>query len=126
MSHFTNMKTSFRNLFYLTKTLNQLNIQYNQKQIVNDKLNSSHINLVIPQSNSYNSEFCWNGQEYDLVVDTSFWEQDYPVQSFIDKIAQKYAAEVVVGESQKIGFKPVTYKQNADGSNTIILERWGN
>ena len=48
----------------------------------------------------------------------SFWEQPYPIESFIDKVAQQYASEVTIGESQK------TYQQNADGSNTLILERW--
>jgi len=54
----------------------------------------------------------------------SFWEQPYPVESFIDKIAQQYAGEVIIGESQKTGFQPIKYQTNADGSNTLILERW--
>jgi len=122
MSHFTHMKTRFQNLFYLEKALNRLNIAHKQ-EIVNDS-KSSKINLVIPQSNNYDIKFCYNGQEYELVADISFWEQPYPVESFIDKIAQQYAGEVVIGESQKIGFQPVKYQQNSDGSNTLILERW--
>ena len=43
---------------------------------------------------------------------------------FIDKISQQYAGEVIIGESQKIGFQPIKYKTNIDGSNTIILQRW--
>ena len=54
----------------------------------------------------------------------SFWEQQYPIQDFIDRIAQQYAGEVVIGESQKIGFQPVNYQKNTDGSNTLVLERW--
>jgi hypothetical protein len=80
--------------------------------------------LVINQSNGYDITFKWNGQEYELVVDMSFWEQPYPIESFIDKIAQQYAGEVIVTESQKLGFQPVKYQQNQDGSNTVILERW--
>ena len=116
MSHFTHMKTRFQNLFYLEKALNRLNIVHN----VETK------NLVIPQSNGYNIEFSWNGQEYELVVDMSFWEQAYPIESFIDKLSQEYANEVIIGESQKIGFQPIKYQQNADGSNTLVLERWNN
>lgn len=114
MSHFTHIKTCFQNLVYLEKALNRLNIVHE----VQEKT------LVIPQSNGYNSEFIWNGQEYELMVDISFWEQPYPIESFMDKIAQKYAREVIIGESQKIGFQPINYKQNSDGSNTLILERW--
>jgi len=124
MSHFTHMKTRFQNLFYLEKALNRLNIVYKEKNLINSDL--SNVNLVIPQSNGYDIEFAWNGQEYEFVVDMSFWEQSYPIESFIDKISQQYAGEVVIGESQKIGFQPIKYQQNGDGSNTLILERWNN
>jgi hypothetical protein len=124
MSHFTHMKTRFQNLFYLEKALNKLNIVNKQQEKVNTELNSYNANLVIPQSNGYDIEFTWNGKEYELVVDKSFWEQPYPIESFIDKVAQQYAGEVIIGESEKIGFQPIKYQQNADGSNTLVLERW--
>lgn len=121
MSHFTHMKTHFQNLFYLEKALNRLNITYKRQSIDS---NLSNPNLIIPQSNNYNLEFCWNDHQYEFVADLSFWEQSYPIENFIDKIAQQYAGEVVIGESQKIGFQPVKYQQNCDGSNTLVLERW--
>jgi len=126
MSHFTHMKTRFQNLFYLEKALNRLSIVHKQeKKIINNSDSKSYnMNLVIPQSNGYDIEFSWNGQEYELIADMSFWEQPYPVESFIDKISQQYAGEVIIGESQKIGFQPIKYNQNADGSNTLVLERW--
>lgn len=124
MSHFTHMKTRFQNLFYLEKALNKLNIVHEEKS--NLKTENSNINLVIPQSNGYDIEFNWNGQEYELVVDMSYWEQSSPIESFVDKVAQQYAGEVIIGESQKTGFQPINYQQNTDGSNTLILERWNN
>jgi len=56
----------------------------------------------------------------------SFWKQSCPIESFIDKIAEQYAVEVIIGESQKIGFQPIEHRPNVDGSNTLILERWNN
>ena len=128
MSHFTHMKTRFQNLFYLEKALNRLNILHKEDEIniAQQNSKSQNVNLIIPQSNGYDIEFAWNGQEYELVVDMSFWEQPYPVESFIDKLAQQYAGEVIIGESQKTGFQPIKYQQNADGSNTLILARWNN
>ena len=128
MSHFTNIKTRFQNLFYLEKALNRLNINHQKKQESISKVDekSSYIDLIIPQSNGSDIKFCWNGQEYQLVVDMSYWIQPYPIESFIDKIAQQYAGEVIVGESKKFGFQPVKYKENIDGSNTLVLERWNN
>jgi len=122
------MKTRFQNLFYLEKALNKLNIAYKEpeKNINNLDSESYNENLIIPQSNGYDIEFAWNGQEYELVVDMSFWQQSSPIESFIDKVSQQYAGEVIIGESQKTGFQPIKYQQNADGSNTLILERWNN
>ena len=124
MSHFTHLKTRFQNLLYLEKALNRLNVVYQEKNTNNSNLELSKINLVIPQSNGYDIEFAWNGQEYELIVDMSYWKQAYPIESFIDKVAQQYAGEVIIGESQKTGFQPINYQKNNDGSTTLILERW--
>lgn len=128
MSHFTTMKTRFQNLFYLEKALNRLNIKHNKQEEIKLQSNSSYneSNLTIPQVNGYNIEFCWNGKEYELVVDMSYWIQDCPIETFIDKISQQYASEVIMNESKKLGFQAVKYQQNRDGSNTVILERWAN
>ena len=124
MSHFTHIKTRFQNLFYLEKALSKLNINHEKQKKVIDNSKSYTTNLVISQSNGYNIEFVWNGQEYELVADMSFWKQSSPVETFIDTISQQYAGEVIIGESQKIGFQPIKYQQNSDGSNTLVLERW--
>ena len=126
MSHFTHIKTRFRNLFYLEKALKRLDILYKQEKQITANFDSKlyNVNLVIPQSNGYDVKFSSNGREYELVADMDFWKQPYPVENFIDKISQQYAGEVIIGESQKIGFQPIKYQQNNDGSNTLVLERW--
>ena len=126
MSRFTNLKTSFKNLLHLENALNKLEIPYKREKKVIEVNNSKlyNINLVIPQSNNYDITFDWNGEEYELVLDASFWIQPYPVESFINKLSQHYANDVIITESQKIGFQPIKSKQHVDGSNTITLQRW--
>jgi hypothetical protein len=124
MSHFSYIQTQFQNLFYLEKALNKLNISYKQEQVSTSSSALSQINLIIPQSNGYNISFCWNGKEYDLVTDLSFWKQTLPHETFLNNVSQEYASEVVIGEGQKIGFEPTQYKTNVDGSKTIVLERY--
>lgn len=126
MSHFTHIKTRFQNLFYLEKALTRLNISFKTKEKSIEDSNAYNDSLVIPQLNGYDIKFTWNGQEYEIIADMSFWEQSSTIESFIDKIAQKYADEVIIGESRKMGFQPIKYNQNIDGSNTLILERWKN
>ena len=126
MSHFTNLKTSFKNLLHLENALNKLEIPYKREKKVIDTNNSKlyNVNLVVPQSNNYDITFDWNGEEYELILDVSFWVQPYPVESFINKLSQHYANDVIITESQKIGFQPIKTKQHVDGSNTITLQRW--
>ena len=126
MSHFTNLKTSFKNLLHLENALNKLEIPYKREKKVIDENNSKlfNVNLVIPQSNNYDITFNWNGEEYELILDASFWIQPYPIESFVNKLSQHYANDVIVTESQKIGFQPIKSKQHVDGSNTITLQRW--
>ena len=121
MSHFTYIKTRFQNLLYLEKSLNRLNISYKYKLS-----NGSNVGLIIPQSNKHDAEFVWNGREYQLKADIQLWKQEYSIENFIDKISQQYAGEVIISESQKRGFQPIQYKQNSDGSNILVLERWNN
>lgn len=122
MSHFTQIKTCFKNLLYLEKALDKLNIAHKQKLVSDSK--SFSTNLVIPQSNNYDIEFIWSGEEYNLVIDQTFWKQSFSIENFIQRLSQKYAGETIINESQKIGFRPVKYQQNLDGSNTLVLERW--
>ena len=75
MSHFTKMKTRFYNLFYLEKALSQLEIKYKKQNVETDS-----INLVINQSNDHDITFGWNGQEYELIVDMSYWKQPYTIE----------------------------------------------
>ena len=126
MSHFTNLKTSFKNLVHLENALNKLEISYKREKKMVEGNNSKfhNINLIISQSNGYDITFNWNGEEYELVLDASFWIQPYPVESFINKLSQHYANDVIIKESQKIGFQPIKSKQHVDGSNTITLQRW--
>lgn len=119
MSHFTYMKTSFQHSAYLEKALNRLNIVYTQQKDA-----ANNLNLIIPQSNGYNIKFDWNSQEYELIADISFWEQPYPVESFLEKVAQQYASETINDEGQKAGFETIKYEENSNGPNLLILERW--
>lgn len=132
MSHFTNLKTSFKDLFHLEIALNKLKINYKKEKKLIDSVDTKflpsksnyNINLVIETSNDYDVTFTWNGEEYELVFDASFWSQPYSVETFISKITLQYANSVIITEGEKVGFSPVKLKNNVDGSKTITLVRW--
>jgi hypothetical protein len=83
MSHFTHIKTRFQNLFYLEKALNKLNINHEKQRKIIDDSKSYNTNLVISQSNGYDIEFVWNGQEYELVADMSFWNNHHQLKCLL-------------------------------------------
>jgi|TARA_B100000809_G_scaffold132526_1_gene130316 hypothetical protein len=123
MSHFSYIKTRLLNLEYLRKALDELNVEY---QVIETKdLNEiSHSNLVISQENGYDVYFKWDGSEYELVTDLSFWQQIWSIDTFITKVSQTYANQTILIESSKQGFEFIEKMKNIDGSTTLILERW--
>jgi len=123
MSHFSYIKTRLLNLEYLRKALDELNVEY---QVIETKDLSeiSHSNLVISQENGYDVYFKWDGSEYELVTDLSFWQQIWSIDTFITKVSQTYANQTILIESSKQGFEFIEKMKNIDGSTTLILERW--
>jgi hypothetical protein len=125
MSHLTYIKTSLQRLNYLEKVLKKLNISYNRKQLQEKhSTDGVQLHLTIPQSNNYDLEFAWDGNNYELVADLSFWAQPYPVDTFLEKVTQQYAIESLVGETQKLGFQVIESEKNLEGVTTLQLERW--
>jgi len=119
MSHFTNIKTCFQNLSYLEKALAKLEIpNFKTEQLV------ENTSLILPQGESKNITFNWDGEAFALNVDADYWNQKYSVNHFLARVTQEYATEAIFGESQKHGFKPVEIKEHEDGSRTISLQRW--
>lgn len=119
MSHFTNIQTSFQNLFYLEKALDKLEIpNFKNNQLIETNC------LILPQGKNNNITFNWNGEAFALNVDSHYWNQKYSINHFLARVTQEYATETIIGESQKQNFKPVEIKEYDDGSRTISLQRW--
>ena len=118
MSHFSYIKTRIQNLGYLEKALNKLNIHYelDSKIIKGYDNDSLLVDLIIPQKNGYDIGFKWTGVNYELVTDLSFWDQKYSNETFMDKLTQTYASQIILNETKKQGFNNIEEKTNIDGS----------
>ena len=124
MSHFTYFKTRFQNRVYLEIALKKLKLPIQKHPLLKNSKLTSNTPLVIPQSNGYDITFNWNGREYELVTDLSFWAQKQPLEIFLDKITQQYACELIIHESQKIGFQQKNYEIDSEGCTKLTLNRW--
>ena len=80
--------------------------------------------VTIEQDNGYDIGFKWNGQEYELVADLQYWQQNLSVDGFLRQITQRYAYQTVMKETTKVGFQISQEQKNADGSISLVLQRW--
>ena len=127
MSHLTLLDTQLQSFQYLQKSLQRIS----QKSNISEKSGD----FELKHSNFLQGKFAkqvwgnlsvllnWTPTGYNLIVDEDVFAKNSNVNVLLDNITQNYAIEAIVGESTAIGFEPLSYKQNFDGSKTIVLER---
>jgi hypothetical protein len=126
MSHFTKIKTTLTDLNLLKKSLDDLSINSDSDvRVMKGYRNQEYFaNLVIKQSNGYDIGFTWNGMEYQLVADLQFWQQPWSVETFLDKVSQRYAYNSIIMATQANGFQMVQEVNQENGSIKLTLQRW--
>ena len=126
MSHFSKIHTTLKDLDLLKQSLTDLSVKWDtQSQTVRGyKAQTSFANLVIKQNNNYDIGFTWNGFEYQLVADLQFWQQPWSVESFLDKINQRYAYNSIVKATKDQGFETVEEVNQNNGTIKLTLQRW--
>ena len=127
MSHFSQIKTQIRNLESLKDALSDLGIDWKPGPCeVRGYRGQTHAaEVTIEQQNGYDIGFRWNGQEYELVADLQYWQQNLSVDGFVRQVTQRYAYQTVVKETTKVGFQVAEQKQQEDGSIRLVVQRWG-
>lgn len=128
MSHFTRIKTSIRDLATLQSVLTQLDVSWEKANVpIRGYQNETHnAELVIHQSNSIDIGFTFNGNEYELIADTSFWQQPWSMDLFLDKVNQMYASELLNKELTNLGFVTISYVKTEQGMIDLVADKWVN
>ncbi len=126
MSHFSQVKTQIRSLEPLQKALTDLGVNWKSdaSPMRGHKGSTASAEVVISQDNGYDIGFQWNGAEYVLVSDMQFWQQPWTVESFLQKVTQRYAIATVMDESIEQGFALSEQQVREDGSVRLVLQRW--
>ncbi len=126
MSHFSQVKTQIRSLEPLQQALTALGVSWKSGNapMRGYEGNMTNAEVVIEQDNGYDIGFQWNGSEYALVSDMQFWQQPWTVESFLQKVTQRYAIATVMGESKAQGFDLAEQQVREDGSVRLVLQRW--
>ena len=126
MSHFSQIKTQIRNLESLQDALSALGIDWKPGpgEVRGYRGQTQSAEVTIEQQNGYDIGFRWNGQEYELVADLQYWQQNLSVDGFLRQVTQGYAYQTVVKETTKVGFQVAEQQQNEDGSIRLVVQRW--
>lgn len=126
MSHFSTIKTKIKNLTSLKSALNDLGMDWKEgpSPVRGYQGQTTNAAIVLEQDNNYDVGFSWNGQEYELVADLQYWNQNLSVDGFLAKVTQRYAYHTVVEQSQKQGFKLAEETNSDDGSIRLVVQRW--
>lgn len=126
MSHFSQVKTQIRSLEPLQQALTELGVKWKSGNapMRGYQGNTTNAEVVIEQDNGYDIGFQWNGSEYSLVSDMQFWQQPWTVESFLQKVTQRYAIATVMSESKSQGFDLAEQQVREDGSVRLVLQRW--
>lgn len=103
MSHLKEYKTNINSLSYLKAALDRINVNYYL----------SGQNIILPQTQSKNAFFCWNGDSYTLHYDLDFWTYPLTVNSFTEKVMREYSVEKIIKSMDKFGFSIQSYKDSA-------------
>jgi hypothetical protein len=127
MSHFSNIKTKIRNVESLTAALTDLGIEWkpSSQPVRGYQGDTRTAAVTIEQDNGYDIGFSLNGDnEYELVADLQFWQQNWSVDRFLSQVTQRYAYHTVLTEATKQGFHVAQEQNQQDGSIKLVVQRW--
>ncbi len=124
MSHFSTIKTKFKDEDFLLKALRVLKYPAYIDQTLINPVNHVHEEVEVQIAVGNKIGFKWNGDEYELIAELDAWDLDVPVQRFIDKITQKYAEEIVLDTIGKLGYEVEDKKTTVDNKIELICAKW--
>ena len=127
MSHLTRIKTFVRDLSTLQSILTQFSISWEKSNFsLKDYNNETHIiELIIKQPNSFSIGFSFDGNVYELFVDTDFWNQPWPLGTFLNTINVCYLLQSTREDLNTTGFSAALSIESDDdvidvGSTTCM------
>ena len=126
MSHFTKIKTKLYDRVTIEKSLSDLNIGWESgAESIRGYNNQEHsADIVIRQNNNHDIGFKWNNNEYELVADLMFWDQNYSVDKFLNQVHQRYAFNLITKVSEEQSLEFVETENLEDGSIRLLLRKF--
>lgn len=131
MSHFSRIRTQFRNREALVRCLHELGWTVETDAMVQGYRGQQQVDIAVKTSSGYGIGFIRNSDGmYDMVAD--WWGINGAGQkSILDRLGQQaqkiqveYAKSMVLEQTAKQGFGVVSETTDADGTVRIVVRRW--
>ena len=122
-SHFSTVNTMIKEKELLIKSLNDNNVKVLDTPQVIKGYDGAEVqsDITIEQNNGKNIGFVFNGETFELIADLQFWDQNVPVELFLEKITQRYSLHSVLKSAKEGGYNTDFLKVNKD-TGTIEIE----
>nr|YP_009315454.1 Hypothetical protein ycf35 [Liagora brachyclada]SCW24112.1 Hypothetical protein ycf35 [Liagora brachyclada] len=126
MSHLSKIQTKMTDIETLKDTLKDFNIFYTIKHTNNEDKPSILLTNDFEGTKHIKAEFSWTNNNYELVADSSTWQDKIFLEHWQHKVYQKYACNTIIKEGIKAGFTSnLSYTSSSnDGTVKLVLEKW--
>jgi len=127
MSHFSTIKTKFKDHDALLKALEVLQYDVTVEQKLKNPIDHNHeeLHVQVAVGNDIGFRFNETSKAYELVTDLQTWDRPIPVERFLQKVSQQYAEEVITAQALKDGMQIESRKVDVDGSVELTVSSWG-
>ncbi len=127
MSHFSTIKTKLKDRKALLQALMLMGHPVLVDETLKNPSDHNHEEVEVNISIGTDIGFRLNEETgtYELVTDLQTWNQDVPVERFLDQVAQQYAIESIAASARDEEFEVVEQRvDNEDQSVIMVLEKW--
>ena len=131
MSHFSTIKTKFKDAEQLVEALIDIGLDDAQHEqsvmVVSDKEHAKgHPNVEVHITAGNDIGFRWNEEieAYELVTDLQSWDRDVPVERFLQKLHQHYAFKNILQSTKEMGYTVEEEHFASDGAIELVVGRW--
>ena len=131
MSHFSTIKTKFKDAEQLVEALIDIGLDDAQHEqsvmVVSDKEHAKgHPNVEVHITAGNDIGFRWNEEieAYELVTDLQSWDRNVPVERFLQKLHQHYAFKNILQSTKEMGYIVEEEHFASDGAIELVVGRW--
>nr|YP_009455871.1 hypothetical protein [Dictyopteris divaricata]YP_010205376.1 hypothetical protein LK366_pgp015 [Grateloupia livida]AQZ25087.1 hypothetical protein [Dictyopteris divaricata]UAV85945.1 hypothetical protein [Grateloupia livida] len=127
MSHYTAIRTKYKNSLLLKKCINKLNHPYTEhkRNIEIYTIPSKQLSVGLYQKNySDYISFQLNKLNYDMVSDLQSWTQKDSLNEFLKKLEVNYGYSETISQALELGFTRSRKVLGNKENNKFIFQRY--